>query len=248
MRVGAIEETVTVSGASPVVDIQNVRSQNVLSRATLDAVPTAQNYSAFGSLTLGAATSGFAGGRDVGGNSGEWGSLSVTLHGSRGDGIFSFDGMRSQSLLGEGQLRRMQVNQAATQEVVLQTGAMTAEIETGGVTANIVPKDGGNTFRGTVNGDYTGSSLQSANLNDALRTRGLTRSNSDKYIYSFGAGVGGPILRDKLWFYAATHEGGARRNWPERTLTNVRAPCSTSLISPGQATRINPRRTTSMFE
>src|SRR5207245_576101 len=76
--------------------------------------------------------------------------------------------------------------------------------------ANIVPKDGGNTFKGTLNGDYTGSSLQSANLNDALRTRGLTRSNSDKYIYGCGAGVGGPVVRDKLWFYAATHEGNAR--------------------------------------
>jgi hypothetical protein len=54
LKVGSLEETITVSGASPVVDVQNVRTQNVLTREVLDAVPTARNFQAFAALTLGA--------------------------------------------------------------------------------------------------------------------------------------------------------------------------------------------------
>ena len=73
MRVGGVEETITVTGASPVVDIQNVRTQSVLTREVLDSVPTAKNYQAFAALTLGAvgSTAGATGGGDVGGSKGE---------------------------------------------------------------------------------------------------------------------------------------------------------------------------------
>jgi hypothetical protein len=201
LRVGSIAETVTVSGASPVVDIQNVRSQNVLSRDVLDTVPTAKNFNGFSALTLGAATTSITGSRDVGGNGGEWGAT-ITIHGNRGDGVFSYDGMNAMSLLGPGN-RRLQVNQAAAQEVVLQTGGLSAEAETGGVVSNVVPKEGGNTFHGTFNIDGTRKGLQNSNLTDALRTRGLTKSNSLKKIYDVQGGLGGPIRKDRLWFYTA---------------------------------------------
>src|SRR6202790_1444092 len=53
MKVGSLEETITVSGASPVVDTQNVRSQNVLSRQALDTLPTGRSYYGYAALTVG---------------------------------------------------------------------------------------------------------------------------------------------------------------------------------------------------
>jgi hypothetical protein len=196
MRVGSVLETVTVTGASPVVDVQNVRSQNVLSRDVLDSVPTAKNFAGLAALTLGA-----IGTRDVAGNAGDWVGA-MRIHGNRNDGVFSFDGMNSMSLLGAGN-RRIQTNQAAAQEMVLQTGGMGAELETGGVAVNVVPKEGGNTFSGVFSADYTGKGLQSGNLTDELRARGLTRSNSIKEIHDVYGGLGGPIKQDRLWFYTA---------------------------------------------
>src|SRR5688572_29239386 len=85
MKVGSLEETVTVTGASPVVDIQNVRTQTVLSREVLDALPAAKNMQGFATLTLGASVQGGQGGAqivDVGGSKGDT-SAAITIHGMR---------------------------------------------------------------------------------------------------------------------------------------------------------------------
>ena len=88
LSVGALSETVVVSGASPVVDVQNVRGQNVLTRERLDEVPSAKTFQSFVAMTVGAASS--AGTREVGGNKGETnGGLSI--HGA-GSGLSSWTG------------------------------------------------------------------------------------------------------------------------------------------------------------
>ena len=204
LTVGALAETVTVSGASPVVDTQNVRAQTVVSRAILDSLPTAQNFAALGALTLGATTA-----RDVGGSGGDRaGAMSV--HGSRTDGIATFDGLNTHSLLGAG-ARRLHPNQLAIAEMTVQTRGMGAEAETGGVAVNIVPKDGGNTFRGVANVEYTGKKLINDNFSDDLIARGLRQSATPLYIYDSGVGIGGPLKRDKLWFYTAPTRRGAQQ-------------------------------------
>ena len=86
--VGSLQETVTVTGASPVVDVQNVRSQNVLSRDVLDTIPTNKTINGFAALTLGAVAS-----NDVGGNRGEV-SIGIAVHGGRlNDAKLYIDGM-----------------------------------------------------------------------------------------------------------------------------------------------------------
>src|SRR5262249_4888167 len=93
-------------------------------------------------------------------------------------------------------------NQAAVQEVTVQTGGMSAESETGGVQLNVVPKEGGNTFKVYFSTNGSGRSLQHDNLDDALRARGIMASPKSS-IYDVGGGVGGPIVKDRLWFYTA---------------------------------------------
>src|SRR5262249_55669603 len=145
LHLGSIQETVTVTGASPVVDTQNVRSQNVLSRDTLDALPTSKSYYAFATLTVGMTGVIAGGGQDVGGTAGDaYGYL--TIHGSKWtDGDSAWDGMSFNDSVGTGRQKRYFVNQAAVREVVVSTGGMSPEIEGGGVNTNFVPKDGGNT-------------------------------------------------------------------------------------------------------
>ena len=211
MGLGSVEERVTVTGSSPVVDVQTVRQQSVLSRSLLDSLPTAKNLSSLGVLVVGASASGGTGvTQDVGGNQGEPFVL-LTVHGSRpNDQELLQDGMRFGEFSGAGGgIRMMTINQVSTAEVNLSTGSNMAEAKTGGVVINVIPKEGGNRFSFYALGNYTNKSLQGSNLSDELQARGLTFSPESRYIYDAGAGFGGPLLRDKLWFYTGHRWWGA---------------------------------------
>ncbi|MEQ1897565.1 MAG: carboxypeptidase regulatory-like domain-containing protein [Vicinamibacterales bacterium] len=213
MKVGGVEETVTVTGASPVVDVQNVRKQVVLTREVLDSVPTGKTIQGFATLTLGARGAGSDGGAstvDVGGNKGE-GNSGFGVHGMRsGDSIITQDGMNSNSIIGGGstQNRLTQVNQAFVQELTLQTSGIGAESQAGGVQMNIVPREGSNSFKLYANGTGANSKFQGNNIDDALRARGVTTTPAVKKIYDVGIGLGGPVKRDSLWFYSANRWWG----------------------------------------
>jgi hypothetical protein len=215
MKIGGVQETITVTGASPVVDVQNVRSQNVLSREVLDSVPTNMTTQAFAALTLGA-TDSSATSHDVGGNKGE-GDDAVSIHGNAGqDSKLLFDGMNININMNEsgGSNRGIWIDQVAIQETVLETSGFSAEAETSGVQVNFVPKDGGNHFKVYFNGNYTNSALQSNNLSAELTSRGVTSAAAIRKIYDAGGGVGGPIVRDRLWFYAALRSWGTQEYQP----------------------------------
>jgi hypothetical protein len=211
LRVGSLDETITVTGASPVVDVQNVRSQQVLVRDVLDALPYSKTFTAFSTMIPGVGGDGFTGGatRDVGGTLGET-VIGQTIHGSD-PGLTSIDGLKLISISG-GNWRRYNPSDLYTQEVVVELGGGSAEAWSGGVNVNVVPKDGGNTFRGTIPGAYTGKGLDSNNLNDTLRARGITQTNSQQWLWDIGMGLGGPIRRERLWFYFSPRSWGNRYN------------------------------------
>ena len=209
MSVGNLEETVTVSGESPVVDLQNVRSQTVLSSELLDTLPTGKTVGGFIALTLG--VSGLSHPvHDVGGSKGE-SFLGFGVHGtSTGDTRTMYGGMNMN--YANTLARRNNVNQVAVQETTLETRGISAEQDVGGVMINIVPKAGGNIFNFTFKGTFGGSALQGSNLTDDIIARGLDQVGGVKKIYDAGFGLGGPIIRDKLWFYTAHRFWGASDN------------------------------------
>jgi hypothetical protein len=214
MGVGAIEETVLVSGASPVVDVQNVNTQKVLSRETLDTLPTGKSLTGWSSLTLGVSIAGA--GHDVGGNRGET-SGSLSIHGGRNiDMQVLVDGMNVNTAAAKGGGFSFLVfpNHMSIQEVTLESSNMSAENETAGIQVNLVPKDGGNAFAGSFVAAYTGKNLQSSNLTDVLRARGLSTPTFVKAIWDYGAGLGGPVKRNKLWFFTAQRWWGAQEYAP----------------------------------
>jgi hypothetical protein len=205
MKVGSLEETLTVTSASPVVDLQNVRTQNTLSRAVLDSVPNAQSISSFSALTLGSTASGVTSGADVGGNQGESGMVSI--HHARTDDMKYYqDGMSVNNSMGNngGIYHAGQVNNSlAVSEVQVAYSGANAEVETAGANFNFVTKDGGNRFTGDARAFFTNNNFQHTSLPTDLVARGLTSGQSVKDIYDYGGALGGPLLKDRLWFFTA---------------------------------------------
>jgi len=212
MQIGAVEETVTVSGVTPIVDVQNVRTQNVLQRELLDALPTNKSLHGFASLTVGVKNEALFGKYDVGGNKTDsYGFIAV--HGfSAEDGHMLYNSMpfNNQVGLGGGRSKQFFVNQMDVQEIQLEMGGMGAEMDNAGVQMNVVPKSGGNIFSGSGNFEFSNGGLQADNLTDELRARGLNTVTQLKKVYDYGVGLGGPIKRDKLWFFTSTRWWGSQ--------------------------------------
>src|SRR5256885_12407857 len=141
LSVGLLAETITVSGASPVVDVQNTQPQVVLQRAELDSLPTAKSFASYQALIPGVSGGGYPVQRDVGGTSGE-APLGQTVHGSDG-GLTSLDGIMIISLRSPFN-RTLSINHGYIDEVVVKMGSGSAETWSAGVHINIVPKSGGN--------------------------------------------------------------------------------------------------------
>jgi len=213
LRVGALEETITVSGVSPVVDTQNVRTQRVLSHEQVEALPIGKTMLSWAALALGASPgSNF---QDVGGNKGEAQVGVVFRGGPNNDTQLKLDGMSYvNAALGGSGGRVFNVNQVAVQETTMETSGMSAESETGGLQVNAVPKEGGNTFKIYGTSNYTNSNMQSRNISADLLARGVTSAPSVRSIYDYGVGVGGPIVRDRLWFYTAHRWWGSSEYQP----------------------------------
>ena len=207
LTVGSLEETVTVTGASPTVDVKNVRTQMVLdTNKTLNVLPNSQNLSSLSALVLGGSVSGNAtGGVDVGGAGGEMGQTS--LHNNRGtDMKIGQEGMNTMTTFGNngGNIHFGQhYNMEGVAEVQMSTNGMSADTETAGLQINYIPKDGGNRFSGSGRATYTNENFQSKNLSDELKRRGASSPPAIRRIYDYGGGLGGPIKRDHLWFFTA---------------------------------------------
>jgi hypothetical protein len=203
LRVGALEETVTVTGEAPVVDVQGVTRQRVMTDEIIDAVPTGNYYANLGVLIPGISTGCVAAcagsSHDVGGASGDP-HATLLIHGSRyrdqREFINGFAIVRSTG----GQLLTGP-NMEAAQELQIDTSGADASVSTGGVRINIVAKDGGNTFSGSLFSTYTNEHLQGSNVTQELTARGLKGSPGVKHLYEVAPTLGGPIQRDKLWFF-----------------------------------------------
>jgi hypothetical protein len=215
LSVGAVEETITVAGASPVVDVQSVTTQTVMSREVLDVVPTGRNIQAVGILIPGTGLQvggGAAYSVDVGGSGGMQQSP-LAYHGNT-NSVQQVDGIRFNNLEGAGQYSGMYWNDGMIQEIQYTTSGDSAETQAGGVRINMIPKEGGNSFRGSVFGNFTFDGWHADNLDDSLIDRGLLSVGNIKQIWDFNPTVGGPIKRDKLWFHFAYRNWGVNKTVP----------------------------------
>jgi hypothetical protein len=212
LAVGNVSETITVSGATPVVDTQNVSQQVVLSRSVTENLPLGSGIKNYATLVPGAVYA-QGGNQDVGGNKGEY-SQNFLIHGGRGNDFQQLrDGMFFGTLVAAGNWMTS-LNPATVAETTVVTSSGGAELESGGVLVNVVPRDGGNMFAGTFNANFSDPSLQSDNLTAELRARQITAAGSLKKRYDVGGGFGGPIKSDKLWFFASSRSWRTSQYYP----------------------------------
>jgi carboxypeptidase family protein len=201
MKVGALEETITVTGETPVVDTQNTVQQRIIAKEVLDALPVGKSFAAYTTLVPGA-IAGNPVNQDVGGTKGE-NTQGFKIHGSRSTDFQQLrDGMFFGTLVAAGNFMSS-TNPATVQEVAVETSGFTAEAETGGGHVNVIPRDGGNFYNGSFKADYGNNALQANNITPGLQERGALTPSKIRKLYEVGGGVGGPIKRDKLWFFAS---------------------------------------------
>src|SRR2546425_12854251 len=195
MKVSALEETVTVEAAVPTVDVENVAHPVVLSRADMDAIPSARNMQSIGSYVPGVHlnTPDVAGSMQVQ-------QTYITTHGNLPqDSTYLLDGMLINSTIADGRAQNY-IDNAIIQETTYQTSNVTAEVSGGGVYTNMIPKDGGNQFHldsffGWVNSGFVGT-----HIDQKLTTRGVTGQSAVNKLEDFDGSLGGAIKKDRLWF------------------------------------------------
>src|SRR6266513_3001301 len=146
LRVGAVQETVTVSGQAPIVDVQNTTQQRVMNNDVIDRIPVSRYFGTLAALIPGVTVSqapAAANGQDVGGAGGDL-QANYSIHGSRG---------ADQHVLINGTdievgLPGLAPNVVGMEEVQIDTAAVDTTLGQGGVRVNFIPKDGGNQFHG----------------------------------------------------------------------------------------------------
>ncbi|HEX3703906.1 MAG TPA: TonB-dependent receptor [Vicinamibacterales bacterium] len=203
MAVGQLEESITVTGESPLVDVRGSVSQSVMNRTTLDTIPTGKDPFAVGQLIAGVTTST----PDVGGTQ-VMQQPTLQVHGSsNNDNVFMVDGVQIQHIGFGGNQTGFYFNDGLMEEIGYQTSSLPAEAPVGGVQINMIPRDGGNQFHGGAFATGGNGSLQSDNLTPDLQTLGFKAQNKVKSVYDINLTFGGPVKKDRLWFF------GTFRRW-----------------------------------
>jgi hypothetical protein len=200
LAVGAVQETVVVTGASPVVDVQNSRTQLVVNQDVLQALPVMRSIQDQANLVPGVVSRSTSAGQILS----DFYINSMAARGSTEQRIY-FDGMGGGNMMLGGGTQAIAggVNELGQAEMVYDVGSQSAESAVAGVRMDAIPKDGGNTFSGTYRFFGSSHALQSSNLTDELRAAGILAVNKLDFNWDSNIGVGGPIRKNKAWFYSA---------------------------------------------
>jgi hypothetical protein len=198
LRVGSLEETLTVTGAAPTVDVQSTTRSQVLNREALDAIPTGRTIQGMGQLITGVSLNI----PDVGGSR----AMQQTYMSTHGLGAaqttVQVDGLMVNGLDGDGAVQNY-FNSSMSQEMVYTTSGAAADVSGGGVRLNMIPRDGGNIITGSGFVGFQNQSFQSDNLTDELKARRLTTPDGIDKLSNFEGAVGGPIQKDRVWFFVS---------------------------------------------
>jgi hypothetical protein len=211
LKVGAVAETITVTGETPIVDTQSVRRQTTISNDLITAIPAARAYAGLMTLmpntvvaTGGASDVQVVPGMVVFGGAG----------GRSNEGRLQLDGISVGSAFNGGGVSAYIADVGNAQEVAMTTSGGLGEAEVGGPSLNVVPKTGGNSVKGSVYLSGVTKGMIGSNYTDDLKARGLTTPGTNTKIWDFNGGVGGPIKKDRLWFFYTLRDEGSHRTVP----------------------------------
>jgi len=205
LKVGAVAETITVTGETPVVDVQNAHREVTINNDVLKAIPTVRSYNAIVNVVPGVMT-----------NLNDVVTTTVTtqfpIHGGRNnEGRMTVDGLNIGNPPGGNQPPAYVADVGNAAEVTFTTAGGLGESETAGLVMNIVPKTGGNSSSGAIFYSGTGEKLEGDNFTQALRDAGLQTPLPLTSVYDLNGSFGGPIRKDKVWFFLNARIQGSTR-------------------------------------
>jgi hypothetical protein len=206
LRVGGVTETITVSGETPVVDVTSTTRQITLDNETMRTLPGPRSYSHLLTMVPGLQTNL---------NNANTGPVFAIfpIHGGRGvESRLTVDGLNISNPPGGNQPPNFTADIGNAAEVTMTTSGGLGEAETAGLIMNIVPKQGGNNLSGLFYISGFSEGMQSDNFNAELQARGATQPTPLTRVYDVNAAVGGPIVRDRLWYYGSFRVQGQRQN------------------------------------
>jgi carboxypeptidase family protein len=207
LRVGEVQETITVTGESPLIDTQSVRRQATISGEVLSTIPTARGYTGVMLLvpaiqTQGSspanvqATPGMVVFGTPGGRNGNEGRLQV-------------DGLGVGAARNGGGVSGYNADIANAQEITFTVSAGLGEAEVSGPTLSVVPKTGGNTMKGSLFLAGVSEGMVGSNYTPELQAAGLGTPGRLLKLWDYTAGVGGPIKKDRLWYFLNLRNQGS---------------------------------------
>ena len=203
MPVGSLQETITVTGESPVVDLQSARRQRTLDSELIQSIPTVRSYSGLVRMIPSM----------TGGNNDVQLSPTMIVFGGRGgranEGRVQVDGLNTGASLNGGGVSGYRQDLENATEVAISTTGGLGESEVGGPAMNIIPRTGGNSFTGHLYATGFNEKMKSSNFSQRIRDAGLNAAAETNYNYDTSFSSGGPILRDRLWYFAQAYYRGS---------------------------------------
>jgi hypothetical protein len=200
LALATLQETVTVSGASPVIDTTATRVVQTFKLDQLQSIPNARDM-----WSLLAVTPAVQMGRiDVGGNRAGT-QTPYVAYGFNGQVRVLIEGINTTEGTGGA---GFYFDYSSLEEVFLGTSGQSAEMPNPGVQSQFISKSGGNQFNGEAYLDWYNNSLQGSNIPDeyiaptAFNNSPIREHSNeiDRY-YSYSFNVGGPVVRDRLWWF-----------------------------------------------
>jgi hypothetical protein len=214
LEVGSLTETITVTGESPTVDVRSNVQQTVMNQEILEGIPTGRDPWSLAKLIPGVQVGTY----DVGGTQGMQQS-SMSAHGSNtSDVSFNIDGATVNWPGGGGGSTMMYYDQGMFEEINYVTSAVPAETLAGGVSINMVTKDGGNQWKGNIRYNFSNDDLQGENWADTQQANPSFLGNPTLKTYDFNLSGGGALIQNKLWV------NGTVRRWVVNKLVSAKNP------------------------
>jgi hypothetical protein len=207
LQVGNLQESITVTGDPPAVSIQSAKREVVLQGEYLASLPATRNYSAI--LASIPAIDFF--GNPVSAQTTPEMQLFSARGGSSNEGRVQIDGMTVAAAFNGGGVSSFTYNTADATEMQVNISGGLAESETGGPVMNLIPRSGGNRYSGSAFWSGAGDWSRSENIDDELRSYGITRGPALKNSWDVSGSLGGPIKRDRLWFFGTIRNFGSGR-------------------------------------
>ena len=205
LQVGGLQETVTVSGEPPSVDVQGSEKQHIFDDEVIAALPAGRSHYDLAALIpgLNGIQFGRTGWQDVGGTN-NLQIAALSIHGNSFlDTTIAVNGLSTRNLLSSSWASNFIADTGTASEWAISYAGQGAEAPSSGLMLNMIPKDGGNRFSASIFATGANEDFQSNNYTQELKDKNLRVPGGLYRMYDINPSGGGPIVRDRLWFYVS---------------------------------------------